>query len=257
MKKIKGFTLIELIIVMAVMSILMLGIMQMMKPIRTTYVDSVFYESQRNTQNGIVTYLSDKLRYANNVGIYTGGSVASAINDFKSNVVDNNYTDDQIHVITIDNSTDYTFENTTGFHGRIVVNKPDAVGYSIADADNPSTRSARVALSEAYYGACSYSISLTPVTTGTYPNLKLESMKITVVSLLDHGKSGLTKEKNTTTRTEDINSSSNNVVSTEGFVVCKNFDTSKENSGNYKSPASVVTTTQGTKTYIVCTFPNV
>ncbi|MGN0603965.1 MAG: prepilin-type N-terminal cleavage/methylation domain-containing protein [Oscillospiraceae bacterium] len=256
MKKFKGFTLLELIIVMAVMSILMVGIMQMMKPIRTTFVDSVYYESQRNTQNGMITYLCDKLRYANNVGIYTSGSVGNAITDFKDNVVDDTkYDTDLIHVITIDNSRDYTYNGATGFHGRIVVNKPKATGYSIADADNPSSASARVALSEAYYGDCSYCISIDPTVTGTSPNYKLESFDVTVTSLLDHGKFGATKQKNITTNTQDIASSSNQTVSTEGYVICKNMDSTKAYSGGFHYPGSVCTTTQGTKTYIVYTFP--
>lgn len=262
MKKIKGFTLLELIIVMAVMSILMVGIMQMMKPIRTTFVDSVYYESQRNTQNGMITYLCDKLRYANNIGIYTSGSVGSAITDFKDNVVDDTkYDTDLIHVITIDNSTNYTYNGATGFHGRIVVNKPKATGYNIADADNPSSASARVALSEAYYGDCSYCISVAPIATGsgTPITYKLESFNVTVTSLLDHGKFGATKQKNITTNTQDIPSSSNQTVSTEGYVLCKNMDSAKAYSGGFKytgaNPNNICTTTQGTKTYIVYTFP--
>ena len=79
MKKIKGFTLIELIIVMAIMTILMAAIMQMMKPIRSTYLDSTFYESQRNTQNGMVQYLTESLRYATNLGIYNQNAGATTL----------------------------------------------------------------------------------------------------------------------------------------------------------------------------------
>ena len=254
MKKIKGFTLIELVIVMAILSFLMLGIMQMMKPIRATYIDSVYYESQRNTQNGIIAYLSENLRYANNVGIYSGGSVGNAINDFKNNVVKNHYTDSEIHVITIDNSTAYTYNGTTGFHGRVVVNKPNAAGYTTTNADTPATISARVALSEAYYGAFSYSISLKPVTVGAGTNARLKSFDMTITSLLDHSSLGSSKDKNTSTNTQDIATSSK-VVSTDGFVICNNMDFSREDSGKYKAPATVVTTTQGVKTYIVFTYP--
>ena len=51
--KFKGFTLVELILVMAIMSILMLAIMNMFKPIREIYVDSTQYEAQRTAQNGV------------------------------------------------------------------------------------------------------------------------------------------------------------------------------------------------------------
>lgn len=255
MKKIKGFTLIELIIVMAVMSILLIGIMQMMKPIRGTFVDSTYYEAQRNTQNGVITYLSENLRYATNVGIYTSGTVGSAIDDFKNNVVDNTYAENEIHVITIDNKRDYTYNGATGFRGRVIVNKPTATGYDKTKADDPTSNSARVALSEAYYGDCSYSINITPVTSGIFPALKLESLDITVSSLLDHGSFGKSKKKNIDTNTEDIATSANQFVSTKGYVICGNMEFSRDDCGNYKQPSTVSTTTHDTKTYIVYTLP--
>lgn len=261
MKKIKGFTLIELIIVMAILSILMAGIMQMMKPIRSTFIDSTYFEMQRNTQNGMITYLSESLRYADNIGIYTSGSVANAINDFKTNVAPATpaLADSQIHVITIDNKMDYTYNGTTGFRGRIVVNKPTATGYNAMWADNPSTASARVALSEAYYGACSYSISVQPKASGALAlgTTKPDSIDITVASLLDHSGFGKAKTKNTTTNTNDIASASQQYVSTDGYVLCNNIKSSKKGSGNYKAPAaSFNTTTHGQRTYIVYTLPD-
>lgn len=70
MRKLKGFTLIELIIVMAILSILMAAIMQMFKPIRETYVDATLYESQRAAQNGIITYIGESVRYSTDLAIY-------------------------------------------------------------------------------------------------------------------------------------------------------------------------------------------
>lgn len=267
MKKIKGFTLIELIIVMAILSILMAGIMQMMKPIRSTFIDSTYFEMQRNTQNGMITYLSESLRYADNIGIYTSGSVATAINDFKTNVAPATpaLTDKQIHVITIDNKMDYTYNGTTGFRGRIVVNKPTATGYNAMWADNPSTASARVALSEAYYGACSYSISVQPKA-GNSPALgttKPDSIDITVASLLTHNSFGKTKGANKDNTSEIAKKDPttgkyvNQLVSTDGYVLCNNIKSSKKGSGNYKAPAAAFnTTTNGQRTYIVYTLPD-
>lgn len=78
-KTFKGFTLVELIVVMVIISILMLGIMQMFNPIRTLYVDSTLYETQRTAQNGITQYITESVRYATDLGIYTkGGSITSA-----------------------------------------------------------------------------------------------------------------------------------------------------------------------------------
>lgn len=75
-RKIKGFTLIELIIVMAIMAIIMAALLNIMKPIRRTYVDSTLYESQRNAQSGITRYISESIRYSVSLGVYTKGASA-------------------------------------------------------------------------------------------------------------------------------------------------------------------------------------
>ena len=81
-KLLKGFTLIELIVVMAILSILVTGIMQMFKPIRETYIDSALTESRRNTQTGVVTYIAESLRFATDVGIYNSVAVDTAVEKF-------------------------------------------------------------------------------------------------------------------------------------------------------------------------------
>lgn len=76
-KKIKGFTLIELIIVMGLMAMIMAALLNIMKPIRRTYVDSTLYESQRNAQSGITRYISESIRYSVSIGVYTKGASAT------------------------------------------------------------------------------------------------------------------------------------------------------------------------------------
>lgn len=161
----KGFTLIELIIVMAILSILMAAIMQMFKPIRSTYVDATLYESQRTTQNGIIQYLAESIRYSTDLGIYPkdkvsstlGQNVVGAVDDFtkaylKANGVypagnpegkpaDLQYTQKYTttlekmkrtaEVIIIDYEEDKYFynNNVSGWQGRILRRKfvPDTV----------------------------------------------------------------------------------------------------------------------------------
>ncbi|MDE7302024.1 MAG: prepilin-type N-terminal cleavage/methylation domain-containing protein [Oscillospiraceae bacterium] len=159
MKKfLKGFTLVELIIVMAILTILMAAIMQMFKPIRSTYVDATLYENQRTVQNGIVTYLAESIRYSTDLGIYpkdkitssSGQNVVGAVDDFtkaylKANGVypagnpegkpaDPQYaakysaTLEKIQrtaeVIIIDNDTNkYIYNNVSGWQGRILRRK--------------------------------------------------------------------------------------------------------------------------------------
>lgn len=72
--KLKGFTLVELIVVMVIITILMAAVMTMFKPIRETYVDSTLNETQRTSQNGVIQYVTESIRFANDMGIYTKGS---------------------------------------------------------------------------------------------------------------------------------------------------------------------------------------
>lgn len=74
MKKIKAFTLIELIIVMAILAILMSALMNFYKPIRETYVDSTMIENMRTTQDGILEYLTENVRYAEYMMIFDEGA---------------------------------------------------------------------------------------------------------------------------------------------------------------------------------------
>lgn len=243
MKKfIKGFTLIELIIVMAVMSILMLGIMQMMKPIRSTYVDSTYYESQRNTQNGMVTYLTESLRYATRMGIYQTADLSSAVTKFE-NAGYSQAEYGKINVIVIDNATPYSFNGATSY-GRILRNKKD------------SDSATRLALGEAYYGKYTYSINVEP-TGFSNADGSFTGLKVTVSSLLPSSVNTATNAgKN---NTQDI--SGYKCVSTEGEVSCLNLKAPVNGWTNasalYDSSGKkmIPTTTKNKNTYIIFTLP--
>lgn len=255
MKKFKGFTLVELIVVMAIMTILMAAIMQLMKPIRSTYVDSTYYENERNTQNGISQYISESVRYATNLGIYTdsyapgGGAspssisgVTGAIAQFKT---ETGITDEtKINVITIDNKTKYNY-NGSDFYGRLVRTKPIASGSYTADAAIAGTNQARLALGAAYYGNNTYSISLQPTSSG----LKVQVSSIMASSL----------KSNTTNSDKDLSLndvSGKTLVSTEADVVCMNVTNKVTTPGVFSTTYAGTTTTQGTNTYIVFTLPD-
>lgn len=198
--KLKGFTLVELVVVMALISILMVAIMNMFKPIRETYVDSTQYEAQRTAQNGVVQYVTESLRYATDLGIYNK-DVSSAQNavelfakEYCKNVgilekkpdgtydlispytaADQTKVTDEIkkyaEVLIIDNKTGHY---TKGHWGRLIRRKVNmdpssatAVGsdptINIGDAGiiNPtSAKEWRTALGEAYYGENTYQINI-------------------------------------------------------------------------------------------------
>ncbi len=197
MKKIKGFTLIELIIVMAILVILMAAIMQMFKPIRGTYVDATLYENQRSAQNGMIQYISESVRYATDLGIYTKNNtsdVTKAVDAFADEYIAKNHIVDipagadpttdpakpyktntkeaiqrYAEVIIIDNDTKYTFNNVAGWQGRVLrrkfidetvgsVTKPKKVSGNAEDYTK--TEECRMALGASYYGDRNYTVAI-------------------------------------------------------------------------------------------------
>jgi prepilin-type N-terminal cleavage/methylation domain-containing protein len=70
-KLLKGFTLMELIIVMAILVIIMGGLMQFFTPIRSAYYEATSVDTKRNTCNSMTKYVTENLRYAQFVGVYS------------------------------------------------------------------------------------------------------------------------------------------------------------------------------------------
>lgn len=275
--KLKGFTLVELIVVMALMSILMLAIMKMFQPIRDTYVDSTQYEAQRTVQNGVIQYITESVRFSTDMGIYNDGitSASNAADEFaKAYCIDKGITDssgnavapyddsgdlDNIkneiikyaEIIIIDNSTEHQYASKK-YTGRLIRRK--GVGTATSVASDPALTFSpsddwRIALGEPYYGSNTYSINIT-VKDDDGNGVSDDGMLNVSVQSTRNGKrdiSNASKETNIT----------NNV--TRGGVLCRNlasgdsgvtkqgiFDVSK-----YDSPSTGSSATAGKKTYIV------
>lgn len=172
--KLKGFTLVELVVVMALISILMLAIMKMFQPIRSVYVDTTQYEAQRTSQNGVIQYLTESVRFASDMGIYNNTTNAEdAANAFAAAYCDAyGYNDadsdnitkikNHVEIIVIDNKTTHTY-GSKDYTGRLIRRKVgDGTSFP---SDEPALTSAatsdwRIALGEAYYGANTYNITL-------------------------------------------------------------------------------------------------
>lgn len=262
MKKMKGFTLLELIIVMAILSILMTAVIRMFKPIRETYVDATMVEAQRTAQNGIVQYISESVRFSTDLGIYNysgSGSVTKAVEDFASvylpangvQLTDSNYASNvtelkkYAEVIIIDNG-EYNFNHRTDYTGRLLRRKvkKDASGNVLpmtTNAEIAGTDECRIALGGAYYGDSSYSIKLWDPDTANAGWTADEGIKITVKSQIENHMRSYTdgagnKQYATTSPTNT------------GLVVCRNqcspingiFDTTKYTEGNALVPDSKV-----------------
>lgn len=178
--KLKGFTLVELIVVMALMSILMLAIMKMFQPIRETYVDTTQYEAQRTAQNGVIKYITESVRFSTDLGIYNDVTTASDAVDAFATAYCTAYSIDSskvadvqeaikknAEVIIIDNTTSHYRKN---FTGRLLRRKVDGTNSSVGapsfvlnDNNNylvDTSSNWRTALGESYYGENTYYITL-------------------------------------------------------------------------------------------------
>lgn len=183
MKKFKGFTLIELIIVMAIFVSVLTCILQLMDPIREAYSDSTVYEQQRTVEGGIISYITESVRYADRISIcdqgittkeytYNGSTMtrnisseSDAVNYFcEKNGIDMSDSDKMktIQVIRIDRSTDYD-----GYYGRLIRRngwnsaKSSFSGTMTNDAVSAyDTKELYMAMGPAYYGKNTYEIVL-------------------------------------------------------------------------------------------------
>ncbi len=274
MKKVlKGFTLIELIVVMAILVILMAGIMNMFKPIRETYVDATLYEAQRTAQNGVVQYITESVRYATDLGIYTKGTnnvnnVTNAVENFNKEYLKANGIDPddaanatlvantlkevkmKAEVIIIDNTTEYFF-NGEKYKGRILRRKFETETVSgvkqnkqlTNDAEDPTKIAAcRIALGDAYYGASDYTISLGVSQDASKVGDPESGIKVTVASNPSYANRQVMSDDNVAAGT---------IISNSGLVMCRNLQSPINGMFDTLSYNSTSSTGDNTKVYIV------
>ena len=110
MKKINlkkpGFTLVELIIVMAMFSIIFGAALALLNPISNLFKTSSEYYDQRANGLNMMNLIEERVKYADKVVIYTGYKELPAVS------ID--YTKyDKIETILLSNSKDRTFNNKT------------------------------------------------------------------------------------------------------------------------------------------------
>lgn len=281
--KLKGFTLVELVVVMALMSILMVAIMNMFKPIRDTYVDSTQYEAQRTVQNGIVQYITESVRFATDMGIYTSdkvSNVSTAVEKFADEyITKNSLTGDDAtrakeaiqrsaEVMVIDNS-DHEYGGKD-WYGRILRRKFKATTSGISNAAYPyktekitndaedvsKTDYCRMALGAAYYGENNYSISL-DITD------KAKGMLGVSVASTRNNKKDISNKGKETTMTGTVGGTSSGQV-TRGSILCRNLagasDKGVATAGIYDARNTVLGDTDSlcsvTKTTITTVTPN-
>jgi prepilin-type N-terminal cleavage/methylation domain-containing protein len=80
-KKLKGFTLMEMIIVIALFGLIMAGALSLLQPLNRVFKDTLEYEGSRATVDNIRLYLEDNLRYSNRLHMYTKVNLNNIIDD--------------------------------------------------------------------------------------------------------------------------------------------------------------------------------
>lgn len=73
-RKFKAFTLIELIVAIAIFGIIMVGIMNLAQPITTSSATAKVANNQKNVEEATVSYIGENVRYATNLVVIEGGA---------------------------------------------------------------------------------------------------------------------------------------------------------------------------------------
>lgn len=145
MKRLKAFTLIELIVVMVIFGIIMVGIMNLIEPINSSAQTQKVANNQRRVQTNISTYIGENVRYAENLVIVEGGTVENAVKHFiaaKPKDMNGKYLDfstsdarKKIQVICFDGVNAYKYGDvpatTRSYAGRLLRTNNNGTSYSL------------------------------------------------------------------------------------------------------------------------------
>lgn len=151
MKKIKGFTLIELMVAIAIMAIITTAAIQFLVPVNKIYNDVSSQEKTMAITNGISRYIGESIRYSKYIMIYSGYSGAPdkdiilkdmralSPNEFSEKRINDNELSEKIKGLYLDNTTPITYNNKI-YKGRVYKLK------NLKDA------TPKLALTSSYYG---------------------------------------------------------------------------------------------------------
>ena len=177
-----GFTLIELVVVIALLTLMMGAILQLMDPIRNVYHDTLDTVNTKTAGETMISYVEDKTRYATNVLVlenYKGVPqiTPSGNNAAKVGLCDVGFTD----VMIIDNTnlrgsalSDYPGDTAT-VAGRkhckgAIYNISDIGAANVLDLTKASTGT----VGENIYGNYTYDIGLDVKSTDGYAMLNFD-----------------------------------------------------------------------------------
>lgn len=167
--KLKGFTLVELIIVIVLLAILMAMVGMMFKPMAQLFADSTKYTEDRYVMDGIDQVIQENIKYADNVAIYYDYALISTLDGWVGHVAssDFNVANDRIYTLAIVNvpdglSThpDTDFIDNSGYYNSCRIYKSAVLDKSTG------VREEWLVGGEAFYGGASYFVNL-ETTSGT------------------------------------------------------------------------------------------
>ncbi|MBR6967935.1 MAG: type II secretion system protein [Ruminococcus sp.] len=129
MKKImkKGFTLVELIVVMAVFSLLLVGVMALTGPVSRMFSNTSLAEKTYSYANNIQIYLQGKLEYAEDIYVLTSDKInpTGVVTDVQKDALAEQFRKDHF----LNTVVSKTGSSTLPLHGKIhiyrLVNKDD------------------------------------------------------------------------------------------------------------------------------------
>lgn len=168
-KALKGFTLIELIVVVAVFGILIGATLSFVQPTRMVMKSASEYSGSANMVDNVRRIVEDNLRFANRMTVYTGPDVSAGEETWRQTEVNvlrhkfcfddpsrTTYKTDKVYVMKIDNPEEDQFKN--GFAAGS--QKPGRI--SIWEYDGGTLNSANSkewALTQGVYDEYSFSLS--------------------------------------------------------------------------------------------------
>ena len=174
-KKLKGFTLIELIVVMAIFGIILVAAMQLMLPASRVMVQSEHYENQQAVVTNISNYLESVLTPAEFMDAYNGNrdpatiAQSYAVNYYEgvlrsgSDVNSPTFATGKIHVLELDNSGTNTVLKNHVYDADFTTGSVSVAYNSLESIDN--------AINHAYYDSYNLQIRVGSFDENTWGDL--------------------------------------------------------------------------------------
>lgn len=181
-KNFKGFTLIELIIVMAIFGILLTGVMTLIDPVSKTMRNTSVQESNASSVNNVKNYLENALKYSEYIAVYDGGYTVAdtsvvggrifknradreeAVKEFVTNYFKNRVDSNEdplkgtVRVLEIDNANGGVISEAAYSFKAPQTYTDGTIEYTISSVSVTQTEALHDAINDVYYDHYSYYI---------------------------------------------------------------------------------------------------